>query len=487
MKTPISLTARISLQFAGTAACVLFAAGLLFERAGENQLHEHYRMELDGKMELVRNALGSIASPASLDALRMRLRDAIVISHPGISITVAASDGTTLFSVGKAEVVKHLLEGAEIGKPKPVIWALDNRTYRIRTEHVALGIPASQPVNVAIALDITEEIEFMAKFMRLLWLGMTLATLALGWLGWVAVRKGLSPLHDMSATVASVSAQQLDKPLPTAGVPLELEELVSAFNRMLAQLHDSFRRLSEFSADIAHELRTPINNMMMQTQVTLSRERDSGEYRANLQSNLEELERMSQMVSDMLFLAKADNSLVAPKREVIDLHAEVAKLFDFYEALAGERHVRLVQSGSATVCADRLMIQRALSNLLSNAIRFTPEGMAVEVAIGERADQAIIAMDNPGPEIPAEHLPRIFERLYRVDAARREGNAENVGLGLAITKSIVDMHGGIIHAESAKGRTCFTITLPGGQCSENHLRHSSYHTSSAFHAQGQNS
>ncbi len=463
MKNPISLTARISLQFAGTAACVLFVAGLVFERAGENQLQEHYRMELDGKMELVHNALESIPSTTPISMMRVRLREAIIISHPGITITVAASDGTVLFSAGKAEVAKHLIQGTEIGKPKPVIFELDNRTYRIRARQLALGTPASQPVNVAIALDISEEIELIAKFMRLLWFSMALAALALGWLGWVAVRKGLAPLHDMSATVANVSAQQLDKPLPAAGVPRELQELVFAFNRMLAQLHDSFQRLSEFSSDIAHELRTPINNMMVHTQVTLSRERDTADYRANLQSNLEELERMQRIVSDMLFLAKADNSLVAPNREMINLREEVAKLFDFYEALASARLIHLAQSGAATVCADRLMVQRALSNVLSNAIRFTPEGMTVEVTIGENADQAMIAVDNPGPEIPAEHLPRIFERFYRVDAARREGNAENVGLGLAITKSIVEMHGGAISAESANGRTCFTITLPQRQ------------------------
>src|SRR3990167_5195319 len=460
MKSPISLTARISLQFAVTAACVLFAAGLVFERAGENQLQEHYRMELDGKMELVRNALESIPSSTPIPVIQARLREAIVISHPGITITVTASDGTVLFSAGKAEVVKHLFEGAEIGKPAPVIWALDHHIYRIRAWHLALGMPAAQLANAAIALDITEEMELMAEFMRLLWFSMALAALALGWLGWVAVRKGLAPLHDMSATVANVSAQQLDKPLQAAGVPRVLQELVSAFNRMLAQLDDSFRRLSEFSSDIAHELRTPINNMMMHTQVTLSHDRDTADYRANLQSNLEELERMSRIVSDMLFLAKADNSLVAPNREMVDLREEVAKLFDFYEALASARHIHLAQSGAATVFADRLMIQRALSNVLSNAIRFTPEGMAIEVTIEENADQAMIAIENPGPEIPAEHLPRIFERLYRVDAARREGNTENTGLGLAITKSIVEMHGGTISAKSAKGRTCFTITLP---------------------------
>ncbi|HUW49555.1 MAG TPA: heavy metal sensor histidine kinase [Sulfuricella sp.] len=459
MKKPLSLTARISLLFAGSAACVLFVAGVLFERAGENQFKEHDREELDGKMALVRDVLGNITKPDTLAALPLQLRDAVA-GHPGIVITVVASDGAVLFSVGQAEVVKRLLEGAEIDKPQPVTWSLNNHTYRIVANRLALGIPASQPANVAIALDITSDQEFMAEFREFLWFGIALAALAMGWLGWMAVRKGIAPLNDVSEMVANVSAQRLDKPLPTAGVPRELQELVSTFNRMLTRLDDTFRRLSEFSSDIAHELRTPINNMMVQTQVTLSRERDAVEYHANLLSNLEELERLSRMISDMLFLAKADNSLVVPKREQIDLHDEVAKLFDFYEALASERRVQMAQSGVATVFADRLMIQRALSNLLSNAIRFTPEGMVVEVTLGENADQTMVAVANPGPEIPAEHLYKIFERLYRVDASRREGHTENVGLGLAITKSIVEMHGGTISAESAKGRTCFTVMFP---------------------------
>ncbi len=281
-----------------------------------------------------------------------------------------------------------------------------------------------------------------------------------GLLGWMTVRKGLSPLHDVSTTLANVSTSQLDKPISSTGVPRELHELISAFNRMLARLEDSFRRLSEFSSDIAHELRTPINNMMMQTQVALSRKRDAEEYHENLQSNLEELTRLSRIISDMLFLAKADNSLVFPKLEKVDLRTEVAKLLDFFEISASERRVRLVQSGEATVVGDRLMLQRALSNLLSNALRFAPEGMAVEVSIGENDGRAMVAVANPGPDIPAEQLPKIFGRLYRVDASRREGNTENAGLGLAITKSIVEIHGGSVSAESANGRTCFTITLP---------------------------
>lgn len=460
MKIPVSLTVRLSLLFAGATACVLLVSGSLFEFAVEKQFHRHDMEELDGKMHLIRDLLSNETSYETIKALQPELRNAVVAGHPDMTIIVIDSNGTVLFSVGQAKMVKLLLEGSGIAKTQPVTWSLDKHTFRIASKSIALGIPASQPAKVVISLDITSDQEFIEGFRMFLWIGIGWCTLIMGLLGWIAVRKGLLPLHDVSAMLANVSTQQLDKPIPMAGVPPELQELISAYNRMLGRIEEAFRRLSEFSSDIAHELRTPINNMMIQTQVTLSCERDIGEYRANLQSNLEELERLSRMASDMLFLAKADDGLIVPKREVIDLRAEMQKLFDFYDALAGERRVQLVQSGTATVFANRLMIQRALSNLLSNAIRFTPEGMAVDVTIGENANQAMIAITNPGLEIPAERLPKIFERFYRADPSRREGDTENVGLGLTITKSIVEMHGGTISAESEKGRTCFTITLP---------------------------
>lgn len=460
MKTPISLTARLSLLFAGSAVCVLLFAGLLFERAANNRFLEHDTEELDGKMVLLHETLGNITSFDGMAALPLRLRDTMS-GHPGIAVTVAASDGRILFSVGPSAVVKHLLQGTEIGKPQPATWSLDNHSYRIVANRIALGIPANQPASVAIALDISRDQEFMVEFREFLWFGMVLAALAMGWLAWVAVRKGLAPLNEVSAMMANISAQRLDMPIPTSGVPQELKELVSSFNTMLARLDDSFRRLSEFSSDIAHELRTPIQNLMVQTEVTLTSEHDAIEYRTNLQSNLEEFGRLSRMISDMLFLAKADNRLLILRRESVDLHSEVERLFDFYEALASERSVSLIQRGAATVHADRLMIQRALSNLLSNALRFTPDGMAVEVTLGEDFDhQVTISVANPGAAIPAEHLPKIFDRLYRVDASRQDARSENAGLGLAITRSIVEMHEGKMSVASEKEWTCFTITLP---------------------------
>ncbi len=461
MKAPLSLTARVSILFAAAAAGVLLIAGALFEHAAENHFLDDDREELYGKTELIRSLLAKATTPAAVAELPTRIADTM-FGHPGIAIAVARSDRTVLFSTGPRAVVEHLLSAAELGRAQPVTWSDPPRVYRIVASRLPLGIPHSPPVNVGVALDITSDRAFMSEFREFLWFGMAFSMVVMAVLGWAAVHRGLLPLRKLSAMVAAVSAERLDKPLPEAGAPPELRGLVLAFNRMLARLEDSFRRLSEFSSDLAHELRTPIQNLLLQTQVTLSRERDAADYRANLQSNLEELERLSKMASDMLFLARADNKLLAPKREPVELHKEVEQLLAFYEALASDRGVGLAQSGAATISGDRLMIQRALSNLLSNAIRFTPAGREIAVALAEDVESATVSVTNPGPEIPAEHLSRIFERLYRVDPSRREGEADHAGLGLAIARSIVEMHGGSIRAESSAGETRFSVTLPRG-------------------------
>ena len=197
---------------------------------------------------------------------------------------------------------------------------------------------------------------------------------------------------------------------------------------------------------------------MTQTQVALTRARSAEEYREVLASNMEEYERLARMIGDMLFLAQADNSLVTPRKEEVDLAREVARLLEFYEALAAESGVRLEAVGAVHVAADRLMLQRALSNLISNAIRHTRRGGTVSVGLAGEASQAVISVDNPG-EIPAQHLPRLFDRFYTGDPARR-ASGEGAGLGLAITRSIVAAHGGSITASSEAGVTRFRVVLP---------------------------
>jgi two-component system heavy metal sensor histidine kinase CusS len=290
-------------------------------------------------------------------------------------------------------------------------------------------------------------------------LAIALAALATAALGWIVTRWGLSPLRQVTDRVTGISAERLAERLPVTGLPTELKPLATAFNAMLARLDDSFRRLSEFSSNIAYELRTPISNLMTQTQVALSSARDKDEYKEVLYSSLEEYERMAQMVGDMLYLAQAENGLLNPGHEQIDLASETRDLFDYFEAWAEEHAIALTMAGAASVVGDRLMLRRALSNLLSNAIRHTPRGLAVQVSMGRHADTVTLAVENPGPAIPAEHLHRLFDRFYRVDPSRQR-RGDGTGLGLAICKSIVEAHGGTISVSSDDKRTHFELNLP---------------------------
>jgi len=268
-------------------------------------------------------------------------------------------------------------------------------------------------------------------------------------------------VRELADLTHGISANRLSERLPPESVPTEVVDLAIAFNDMLARLEDSFTRLSDFSSDLAHELRTPISNLMTQTQVAISKARSADQYREVLYSNLEEYERLARMIADMLFLAKADNGLIVQSSETVDLAAEARGLFDSYEALAEEHAVSLVLDGAGVVRGDRLMLRRALSNLLSNAIRHTPRDAPATVRIDQgRSGEIKLTVENPGLDIDPEHLPRLFDRFYRVDPSRHKARSDGAGLGLAITKSIVEAHKGTILAFSSDGSTRFAITFP---------------------------
>ena len=304
----------------------------------------------------------------------------------------------------------------------------------------------------------------MGAFRQTLWVFMLLATLAMGLLGWFVVRRGLAPLQTIKRQAAAITANRLHTRLPVEAIPLELGDLASTLNDMLSRLEESFQRLSDFSSDLAHELRTPVSNLLTQTQVTLSRARTADEYRDILASNAEEFERLSRMIADMLFLAKAENNQLIPHPEPLELADEVAELLEFYGVLAEEKEIHLSVIGHGTVSGDRLMLRRAISNLLSNALRYTPVGGTVTVRIETQGDEAVkLTVENTGSCIAAEHLPRLFDRFYRTDSARQR-TTEGSGLGLAITRSILIAHGGDVSVSSAEGITRFTLSLPvGGQ------------------------
>jgi len=440
----LSLGSRLALLFAACTATVSLVAGVVFNRASEAHFIELDQQLLESRLINVRQALLGNGDAAHVtDELNQQGDVALRISGP---------EGQRWFG-------RSLQMSAELPQQPGLATINDNGTdYRLLNAPLFPERPDSP--QLTLLLDITHHQHFLQRMQHLIWLTVGLSALATALLGAWAARSGLRPLRRMSAVARGISAQSLNARLPEAQMPAELTELAHSFNAMLGRLDDSFQRLSAFSADIAHELRTPLSNLLTHTQVTLTRPRPLEDYREALHSNLEELQWMAQLVNDMLYLAKADHGLLVPKREPLELAEEADALLEFFAPLAEEAQVSLSRDGEGRFEGDRAMLRRALSNLLDNALRFTPAAGDVRVQIAEQAKSLRVTVENSGEGISSELLPRLFDRFYRADPARQEGSSEHAGLGLAITQSIIRAHGGQIHCESDRGWTRFVIELP---------------------------
>lgn len=455
-----SITVRLTLYFAVASTIVLMAIAYLVGRSVDMHFVELDRAELQGKLELIRHALSKVRVQSDVDALPDRMVDALA-GHDALAVVLFAPGGTQLFSTKEAQFPQSFLESALPGERGPELqsWRAGSHSYRGFAARVPVDSPNLPFVTVALSLNTDEHHKFTLVLYRSLWLAVVAGILGISVLGWLAVRRGLAPVRELADVVHRVSARRLGDRLPLATQPVELLELATAFNDMLSRLEGAFRRLTEFSSDLAHELRTPVANMMTQTQVALSRARTADEYREVLYSNAEEFDRMARMISDMLYLAQSDNGFAVPRGELVDLDKEVRDLFEFYDALAEDRGVRMTTSGKASVYGNHLMLRRALSNLLSNALNHSSHGGTVDVRVESIGGTgARLTVENQGETIPAEHLGRLFDRFYRIDPSRQRVT-DGAGLGLAITKAIVTAHHGTIAATSSGGRTTFEILL----------------------------
>ena len=452
----LSLTARMSLMFMSAVIAVLTVAGLSFNMLSQHHFRMLDRQALVEKLESAKHILNKARGEASLSEELPQLR-ALLGAHQDLAATILTSDGAVLFSDPRAVEVPERFRRAN----EQSMWEWQNgqHMYRGMTAQISVA-DQPEPLTALLILDVTNHTHFFDTLQRWFWVGLIISALVSAALGLVVARSGLRPLRQVTRVATAMSARSLQERIPLEPVPLELQQLVLSFNAMLARLEEAFIRLSNFSADIAHELRTPLSNLMTHTEVVLSHKRDITAYEENLYSNLEELKRMSRMIDDMLFLAKADNGLITPEKTSIELADVVAKLFDYYHLLAEEHDIRLSVAGTGRVLGDRLMLDRVISNLLSNALRYTPKGKTISVLIRQTGDSIILSVENPGDTISSEHLEKLFDRFYRADPARREGNPSNAGLGLAITQSIIEAHKGRIWCTSVAGLTGFHIELP---------------------------
>ncbi|MDB6142705.1 MAG: heavy metal sensor histidine kinase [Pseudomonas sp.] len=315
-------------------------------------------------------------------------------------------------------------------------------------------------VQLQAAHVMTKEMAMLASFRQRIYAAVTLAFVITALLGYVLLRRGLRPLRRMAAHAADITPARLDSRLDSHDTPLELHQLSEAFNAMLDRLADGYQRLMQFSADLAHEIRTPVGSLMGHCQVALRQTRTVDEYQALLASNLEELERISRLVESILFLARADEAQAVLERQPLQLEDELQRVAGYFEGLAEERELSIHTTGDGILQADPILLRRALSNLVANAIRYADEGSEILVRVDRRDSEWLIQVENQGPALAAATLTRLFDRFYRGDASRHQSSDSN-GLGLAIVAAIMHLHGGRVEVpQPSVGRIRFALGFP---------------------------
>lgn len=463
----MSLATRLAMFFVGAIALIFTVAGF------------HLYLSMSQQLQLREDAL----LLTTLGFLRNRLedRDGVEIArlHPDRLLDVVLGQKGLLLAIrdSKGELLAASAHDAmqlSTDAPVPANRRLDATAIRdwhgsdgmhgrMISAWARIGQEPDDQVQLTLAREYTESAIVLKNHRDHVLLTMLTGVLVAAILGYVIAWRELRSVRTVAQIAGEITANQLGERLRIEAAPAELIDMVHAFNRMLDRLEDSFRRLTQFSADIAHDLRTPISNLMIETQVTLTQRRSISEYEALLTSNLGEYERLTRMLENMLFLARADNAQVALHRDIFPVDLELKRISKYFEGMADDANVTIDVTASGSLVADAMLFRRAISNLVANAICHTPSRKRVTIIGHEQEpDTFVIAVSNPGSGIPPEHLSRIFDRFYRVDDSRSESQSSS-GLGLAIVKSIVTLHGGSVQVESIpNGLTTFTLTFPRG-------------------------
>jgi two-component system heavy metal sensor histidine kinase CusS len=448
-----SLTARLAALFALALSAVLFAVTGLQYRELRRQIHEADEAELGRSIAFQRDIVKGLARNKLPGHFEHEW-----IEHMGrgdrLFLRVLTPQGSVFAqSPGMP--------------PRGEFTAAGGKTYHLLDSPNGTLLLTTSPVEVAPgerwtlegALDVTSSGKILSEYWTRLCLLLVVAVAVASVLGWLVARRGLAPLRRIAASMERIRAERLGERIGTQPWPAELQALAHSFDAMLARLEASFEQLSRFSADLAHETRTPVNNLVAAATVTLNRARSVAEYQDSLAVIVEEGERLTRMISSMLFLARADNAKQAIHRETVSTGTEFSKLREFFEALAEQRGVKIAAEGDVSFQADSTLLRRALSNLIANALQHTEAGGEVRLAASQTPDGVRISVSDTGEGIAAEHLPHLFTRFYRADPSRAA--SERSGLGLAVVKTIVDLHGGTVRIESTVGNgTHVAIEFP---------------------------
>ncbi len=394
-------------------AAVYAATALSFDHRQAETLRQ--------KEALVLHLFAEARQQPDLEVLRHKLAD-FSVGQAGLSIRLLQADGSVFYEGG------------------PPAAALGDGAKALRFDIAAAGGLAA-PLTGRLALDTREDAQLLRQ-LGLTLLGAALAGTALVSAGgFLLVRRALRPLRELVEQTRGLAADSLHRRLDGSAQPEELEPLIAQFNELLARLHLAYEQLEGFNADVAHELCTPLATLIGSTEIALRKARSAAELHELLGANLEDLHRMSAIVSDMLFLSRADRGAQARRLPVPSLAALARNVADYQEAVLADAGLEVVVDGEASGAFDAALLQRAILNLLSNAVRYAERGSTVQIEIRGSDDEATLSVINRGAPIDPQHLPRLFDRFYRADPSRTNA-ARHHGLGLAIVAAIARMHGG---------------------------------------------
>ncbi|WP_175681966.1 heavy metal sensor histidine kinase [Burkholderia cenocepacia] len=458
-----SLLRRLTLAFAAVAALVFALTGAYLYRSLSAELTRRDDIEISAKLNQFLQLARASGSTAALRADPAVFHD-VLLSHPGVYLGI--------YDAQHRPLVEHSDEAGNtlasvIAAPHPAGNAGSPFTCAppgigtSRCVYARETLPSGEAIQVALARTATDRQSLLESYRVDIWLAAAVGALLVGALGYAVASRGLRPVESLGRQTSRIEAHNLNARLDARGGPVELRELATSVNRMLDRLERAFVRLSQFSSDLAHDMRTPLANVISSSQITLSRARTTDEYEALIESNIEECERLQRMIENMLFLARTDNARQHLKTAELDAGSELRRLASYFQALADEAGVRIDVHGEAPVVADATLFRRAVSNLASNALEHAQAASTIELAVSVQGSYAVVEVTNRGVAIPPEQVERIFERFYRIDSSRH-GAARNAGLGLAIVKSIMELHRGKVEVASRDGRTTFALYFPRG-------------------------
>ena len=444
----LSLTARTTLLVSLSGLAIMSMLGCYLYQSAKAGVESHAVNQAAGRAEHYRHLIDDAYTVKQLEQRPMLFetmlgaeQDILLFRRPGEApfihvnpANIRVPPSLKAVPVGKgmtrADVVHDVLPDGT-----PVIWAAV--TAKTTQGGDVVEVIAGHPMSHEMAMVNTYRLNIFLAIVA----AVAVSTL----LGYFLVRSGLSPIRTIAERAAEITPKNLSVRLSVDSAPTELRLLTRSFNAMLDRLGDGYQRLQQFSADLAHEIRTPIGALIGTTQVALGKTRDVAEYESVLESNLEELNRLKNIAENILFLAHADHAALAIERTEIGVADELGKIAEYFEGPADERGMTFEVGASGVAWANSMMCRRAINNLVVNAVRYAHENSVIRLSGSQDASGATFVVENEGETIPPETLTRLFDRFYRGDAARSQISESN-GLGLAIVHAIMSLHGGTAKA-----------------------------------------